>query len=174
WLPQETIAFSGCKAALATRVELEPGARFIGMEVLSLGRPAAGEHFAHGRLKQRLEIFRTGERLLVEQLRLTGGGPELSQAWGLAGHSTVGTLVAVSGLTPELWARRAPELVQRVRDEVAPLGGLTAVTEVAGAIVCRFLGDGSRQAHVVLRRAWELVRPELTQSPAVAPRIWAT
>lgn len=174
WLPQETIAFSGSIASLTTRVELALGASFIGMEVLCLGRPAAGERFDHGRLNQRLELWRAGERLLVEQLRLTGGGPELRQAWGLSGHTTVGTLVAVSGLPPEVWAKRVPDLVLRIREAVAPLGGLAAVTQVAGAIVCRFLGDGSRPAHAVLRRAWELVRPELTQSPAIAPRIWAT
>lgn len=174
WLPQETIAFDGSVAALTTHVELAKGASFVGMDVLCLGRPAAGEHFEQGRLKQRLELRQEGQRLLVEQLRLAGGGPELRQAWGLSGHTTLGTLVAVSGHTPEAWAKRAPELVQRLRDALAPVEGLAAVTHVAGAIVCRFLGDGSRPAHAVLRRAWELIRPELTQSPAVAPRIWAT
>jgi len=174
WLPQETIAFSGSVASLSTRVELEPGASFIGMEVLCLGRPAAGERFDVGRLKQRLEVRRAGEPLVLEQLRLRGGGPELSQAWGLHGRTTLGTLIAVSGLEPEHWARRMPDLIQAVRDAIAPLGGLGAVTQVAGALVCRFLGDGSSAAHAVLRRAWELIRPELTQRPAVAPRIWAT
>ena len=174
WLPQETIAFNGSIAVLSTRVELEPGANFIGMEVLCLGRPAAGESFDVGRLQQRLEVRRAGEPLLVERLRLRGNGPELCQAWGLNGHTTLGTLIAVSGLAPELWARRVPELVHRVREAIAPLGGVGAVTQVAGALVCRFLGDGSSPAHAVLRRAWELIRPELTQTPAVAPRIWAT
>lgn len=174
WLPQETIAFSGSVTSLTTRVELAPGANFIGMEVLCLGRPAAGESFERGRLSQRLEISRDGAPLVIEQFRVTGGGPELQQAWGLGRHSTLGTLVAVSGLASELWARRAPAIIDRIREAVTPLGGIAAVTQMAGALVCRFLGDGSRPAHAVLRRAWELVRPELTQSPAVAPRIWAT
>ena len=174
WLPQETIAFSGSIASLSTRVELEPGASFIGMEVLCLGRPASGERFDVGRLRQRLEVRRAGEPLVVEQLSLRGGGPELGQAWGLNGHTTLGTLIAVSRLAPELWARSLPDLVQRVRDEIAPLGGTAAVTQLAGTLVCRFLGDGSSAAHAVLRRAWQLIRPELTQTPAVAPRIWAT
>ena len=174
WLPQETIAFNGSISSLSTRVELDPGASFIGMEITCLGRPAAGERFDLGSLKQRLEVRRAGEPLILEQLQLRGGGPELVQAWGLQGHTALGTLVAVSGLKPELWAPRVPDLVQRLRDAVAPLGATAAVTQVAGAIVCRFLGDGSRAAHAVLRRAWELIRPELTDSPAVAPRIWAT
>lgn len=174
WLPQETIAFSGSVASLTTRVELEPGASFIGMEVLCLGRPAAGERFEAGYLRQRLEVRRAGKPLVMEQLRLRGGGPELHQAWGLHGHTTLGTLIAVSGQAPELWARRALDLVQHVREGIAPRGGIAAVTQVAGAIVCRFLGDGSSPAQAVLRRAWELIRPELTQTPAVAPRIWAT
>jgi urease accessory protein len=174
WLPQETIAFSGSIASLSTRVELEAGSSFIGSEVLCLGRPAAHESFDHGRLTQRLEIWQAGRPLFVEKFQLNGGGPELRQAWGLHGHSTLGTLVAVSPLPPEAWARRLPPLVRKVREALAPLAGLAAVTQVSGVIVCRFLGAGSSEAHAVLRRAWELVRPELTESPAVAPRIWAT
>lgn len=174
WLPQETIAFSGSIASLSTRVELEAGSNFIGSEVLCLGRPAAHESFDRGHLTQRLEIWRGERPLLFEQIQLAGGGPELCQPWGLHGHSTLGTLVAVSALAPEVWARRLPPLVQSLREGLAPLAGLAAVTQVSGVLVCRFLGAGASEAHAVLRRAWELVRPALTESPAVAPRIWAT
>jgi urease accessory protein len=37
WLPQETIVFSGANASVTTRVALEPGARFIGWDIVSLG-----------------------------------------------------------------------------------------------------------------------------------------
>lgn len=174
WLPQETIAFSGSIASLTTRVELEVGSSFIGCEVLCLGRPAAQESFDHGRLTQRLEIWQGKRPLILEQIQLDGGGPELRQPWGLHGHSTLGTLVAVSALAPEVWAQRLPPLVKRLREGLAPLAGLAAVTQVSGVVVCRFLGAGASDAHAVLRRAWQIVRPELTDSPAVAPRIWAT
>jgi len=45
---QETILYAGCRATLATGVTLVPGARFIGWEVLCLGRPAAAERFDAG------------------------------------------------------------------------------------------------------------------------------
>lgn len=174
WLPQETIAFNGSRSTLTTRVELESGATFIGSEVLCLGRPAAGDPFQRGSLAQRLEVWREAGPLLIEQLRLRDGGPELTQRWGLAGCSTLGTLVAIAGSPTERSERHLSQLVERVRECLTPAACLAAVTQVSGAIVCRFLGDGAGAAHAVLRQAWKILRPELTQCPPVAPRIWAT
>ena len=56
WLPQETLLFDGARAAIATAVELAGDARFIGWDVIQLGRTASGERFASGRLRQTVEI----------------------------------------------------------------------------------------------------------------------
>ena len=49
WLPLDTILFGGSRALIETDVELEPGARFIGWEQLSLGRPLSGDRYATAR-----------------------------------------------------------------------------------------------------------------------------
>ena len=49
WLPQETIFFDGARARLETRVLLAADSRFIGWDILCLGRAAAGELFENGR-----------------------------------------------------------------------------------------------------------------------------
>ncbi|CAN0465315.1 unnamed protein product, partial [Phaeothamnion confervicola] len=43
WLPQENLLFDSARARIATSVHLAPHARFIGWEILCLGRPACGE-----------------------------------------------------------------------------------------------------------------------------------
>jgi urease accessory protein len=75
WLPQETILYDGAHATLDTRVELAPGARFVGAETICFGLPARDEPFARGACRQRFSIARGGRPLFVERGRFDGGGP---------------------------------------------------------------------------------------------------
>lgn len=50
WLPQENIVFNGARAWNQTRIQLAPGARFIGWEITCLGRPASAQWFDQGSL----------------------------------------------------------------------------------------------------------------------------
>ena len=49
WLPQETIVFDGALASLASEVRLEGDARYLGWEILCLGRTGSGERFVQRR-----------------------------------------------------------------------------------------------------------------------------
>ena len=48
WLPQETIFFNGCRAAIDSEIRLAPGARYLGWDAWCLGRSASGERFTQG------------------------------------------------------------------------------------------------------------------------------
>ena len=50
WLPQDTILFGGSSAAIHTEILLEKSARFMGWELLTLGRPRSGDHYRTGNL----------------------------------------------------------------------------------------------------------------------------
>ena len=69
WLPQETILFSGSKVEMATTVQLDARARFIGWDMTCLGRPASGDVYAAGSCDQRYQILRDGQPLLLERNR---------------------------------------------------------------------------------------------------------
>lgn len=167
WLPQETIVFDGAHVNMATRIELEHEARFIGWEVLCLGRPGAGERFEHGVVRQNWEIWRDGKPLLVERALYKQGGAALDAAWGLAGQPVCGTLVCVGS---------EAGLIERVREATAQLNisGLFSVSQLAEVLVCRYLGPHGEEARRCFIQAWEILRPAILQRPACAPRIWAT
>lgn len=168
WLPQETIAFEQSRTGIRTTVVLEEGARFVGWDILALGRPAAGEGFELGALDQRLEVRRAGDALINERLSIRGGGPELRAPWGLAGFDTSATLVAVH---PD----PVPAgLIDLVRESLASSPAYAAVSVVSEAIVVRILTDGARQSLDTLTGVWKVIRPSLLQRPAEIPRIWAT
>ena len=70
WLPQESIVFDGARARMETRVRLAAGSRFIGWDILCLGRAAAGERFAQGRFDLLCRVERGGApcRLVEHQV----------------------------------------------------------------------------------------------------------
>ncbi|MGZ5053191.1 MAG: urease accessory protein UreD, partial [Methylobacter sp.] len=92
WLPQETIIYQGAQLKSTVNVELSVGARFIGWEILSLGRPACGESFDNGLADMSWQIYCQGQPLFLERLYLDAKA--FTARWGLQGLSACGTLFA--------------------------------------------------------------------------------
>jgi urease accessory protein len=166
WLPQETILYSGCQAGMRTTIQLAPGARFIGWEILCLGRPAAKQPFAAGVCQQSIEVWRDGCPIVIERARLHGGSDVLQAAWGFAGYDVSATLIATPVDARLLDAVRAIE--------IAAPQALTAATLIDDVLICRFLGAQARQALDYFQRVWTCLRPEVVGLIASPPRIWAT
>jgi urease accessory protein len=164
WLPQETIVFEGAAAELESDIRLAPDARFIGWEILRLGRTASGERFTRGQLRTRTMIRCDGRIAWLERARLEGGSDLLDSPLGLAGEPVFGTLLAVG---PDVDAG----LVAACR-EPEPRAGTGAVTCLPGVLVARYLGASSEGAREYFARLWSIVRPALAGRDAVPPRIW--
>jgi len=145
WLPQETIAFHGARSRLDVDVELDLEARFVGWDVLCLGRPASGEPFERGWLDQRWRIRRAGRDVWSDRLRVIPGSPLLTAPWGLRGCTTVATLVCTPGEARWLDDVRAAVHLRS--------GEHFAASALRGAIVCRFLGSQAHRARAVLQSA---------------------
>ena len=166
WLPQETILYARCRASLSTRVTLAPGARFMGWEVLCLGRPAAGEHFDAGLCRHRLELWCGDRPLLIERSTIAGGSELLRAPWGFGGRTVSGTLLA----TPADEA-----LLATVREAVTvEHDDLFSATLLDSVLLCRYLGDSAESARRCFADAWRAVRPALLGREAQPPRIWRT
>jgi urease accessory protein len=160
-VPQQTVVFDGADARLTTRANLAEGARFLGWEVVCLGRPACAERFAHGRVRLGLEIWRGERPLLIERGRLAGGSELLEGAFGLGGHAALGTMVATEGD------------VDAVRAAVAAGAPHVAVTRVSGLVVVRALGADAGRVRRWLERARHAVR-DAWRRPRLDPAIWRT
>jgi len=159
WLPQETIVFCGARAQLDTEVRLGADARYLGWEILCLGRTGSGEKFARGEMRLSTRVFRDDKLLWLERGRIEGGGMLLESAAGLQGRPVCATLIA-AGAGFDLAACRAIEDI--------------AVTQLPGVLVARYLGDSSEQAKRLFARLWTVLRPALFGRDAQPPRIWST
>lgn len=168
WLPQETIVYAGAQARMSTRVELQHGSRFIGWEMLCLGRPACGESFAQGRLLQRFELWRNERPLWIERACFAGGARGLSADWGLGRRPLTATLVATGS---------DRDLRDRVRAVVALESGAEesfSATQLDDVLVCRYLGTQAQRARACLGTAWAEIRRSLLGRVPCVPRIWNT
>ncbi len=167
WLPQETIVFDGARARGTTRIELAPGARFLGWEIVCLGRPACGERFTNGLFIQGMEVYRQGRPLLHERSRFDGGGAILDAPWGLNGHPVSGTLICSGGDETDLVC---------VRDSLGEDGSdeMTGATLFEDVLLVRFVGKEVERARMRFQRIWEVLRPRKLGKPALRPRIWNT
>ncbi len=164
WLPQETLVFAGAHARLATRIALAGDARFLGWEILGLGRPACDEAFRDGRVDFRFEIARDGRPALLEHLR---GGP--GGVAGLRGRTAVATLVATPADDTVLAAARA------ALDEDGEAGDvLGAATRIDDLVIVRALAARCEPLLRACVRVWSAVRPLVAGRVAVVPRIWHT
>jgi urease accessory protein len=137
WLPRETIVFDGALADLRSRVALRQGARYIGWEVLSLGR------FRRGRMKIETRFTQEGRPLFIEKGEINGGGRLMRSPVGLGGRSVVGTLVAT-------------------HEGKVDVPGI-AITRLPGLLVARYFGDSSEEALQGFIRVWKALRPSAVE-----------
>ena len=168
WLPQETIFFNGCRAAINNHITLAADARYLGWDVWCMGRSASGERFDQGELRIATDIRLADMPLWIEQGRIAGGSPLLHASAGFAGRSVCGTLLA-AGVTI------APELLATCR-KVLPGEGdaLHGITVLPQLLVARYLGHSSEAARAWFVDLWRLLRPALAGCEAQLPRIWST
>ena len=160
WLPRETIVFDGAMARLECDVRLAAGARYVGWEVLCLGRTGSGERYERGEIRIETKVAREGKLLWLERGRIEGGGALMGSPAGLAGRSVVGTLIAT--------------IENADKDLVARCRKLAAVTVLPGLLIARSLGDSSEEAMRAFTEVWKIVRPFVCGRAGVEPRIWRT
>jgi urease accessory protein len=140
WLPQETILFDAMNFERRLTADLEPGARFLMVEPLVLGRVAMGERLRAGRFRDRVEIRLAGRPVYLDGVRLAGDiDTQMARAATMNGARAMAALVYV-GPDSEAW-------LDRLRRLMPETGGVSLVSP--DCLACRIVAaDG-----FALRRA---------------------
>lgn len=168
WLPQESIAFDAARARMRTSVELEEGARYVGMETLCLGRRAAGERFSRGALRLAADIRLGGQPLWHERGVIEGGSPLLDSPIGLAGYSVCSTILAAGR---DVDAETLAACRHAAPGEAGAHAGVTALPRL---FVGRYLGHSAEAARHWFLALWTALRPAFIGRDMAVPRIWNT
>ncbi|MCB1775672.1 MAG: urease accessory protein UreD [Gammaproteobacteria bacterium] len=164
WLPQENIYFPGAQVRLDTRIDLQGSARFAYWEIQCLGRPVLEEGFDRGFIDSRLSVYREGEPLVLERLRVSADNRARLSL--MAGLPVGGSLLISNAGEAE---------IEACRDLLLGDGAdYTGATLLGDILVVRYLGTSTERARRLFADVWRAVRPgALGRSPA-DPRIWAT
>lgn len=171
WLPQETIIYNGAQVINTTRVELSASSRFIGWEILCLGRPAASERFSEGQYWQRIELLRDGLPLFLEHNRYDNHSEVLNAVWGLQQQAVTATLLCT--MQP---SEQSQHLLESIRRQVVidRRCELFSVSQLAEVLLCRYIGASSARAKALFTQIWSQIRLAEFAKPGCPPRIWNT
>ena len=174
WLPQELVLYADALYQQQLRVELAPGASFLAMEVVRLGRTAAGENLGEGCWRSSTTIHRLAtatqpERWeLVDRLQLSGDA--LQGEHGMHGQPVFGSLVWAA---PEaLDATALQPLLEQARAARTGLEGSMVCGALEQGLVARYRGPSSQAARFWFCRIWALIRAQRGLAPPELPRVW--
>ncbi len=165
WLPQGAIAFQGACYRQQMRVELEPGACFIGWEVTRFGRTARGEQFLTGQWRSHLTVYQEGNLLWGDRAGFIGSRETVEHPHSLGGQPLLGSFIAIG-------RPFNPELLPTLR--AIPSEGESGLTMTPGAgILGRYRGPTRAGAQAWLMALWGQLRPHYGDRPSPKMRIWA-
>jgi urease accessory protein len=159
YLPQETILFDGARLVRRTAIDVAPGGRFCGAEMLAFGRAARGEILRSGRLFESWRIARAGKLVWYDALALEGAiTQELGAPFSFAGAEAVATSLYVG--------EDAERLLPCARDLAEGAASL-----VNGVLVARLLGSPAARVRAELVKYLMGLRQEAGLDPLL-PRLW--
>jgi urease accessory protein len=167
WLPQEAIVFNSANARQTVSVELSDDARYIGWDILALGRTASRESFVQGRYEQSWRVTKNGVPLWLERGKIEGGSAMLDSSAGLAGYPVVATLIALGNASNAA-------LVAACRAIAVSADARVAITALPQLLIARYLGHRAEDAKNFMQSIWRELRPHYIGRAVQTPRIWST
>jgi urease accessory protein len=167
WLPQETIVFNGAIYRQDLRVELAPGASWLGWEITRFGRSARGEKFLQGEWRSHTEVWQQGRPLWIERQWLPAGEEIFNSPHALAGQPVVASLAWVGQSV-------SPEIVEKARMlwSAKERQGEAGVTQLISGLLCRYRGSSTVEVRNWFTDVWQLLRLSFLGRPATKPRVW--
>jgi urease accessory protein len=172
WLPQELVLFAGGLLEQNLTVELAAGASWLGMDVVRLGRSAAGETLGQGCWRSQLQVCRRGPEgrrwELVDPLEISGAS--LAAEHGMAGQPVLGSLVWAA--PQPLGAAALAQLLADCRSDRQGLEGDLACGALDQGLIARYRGPSSQAARFWFTRLWARIRAARGLSAPELPRVW--
>lgn len=172
WVPQETIVFNGALYRQEQRIELAPGAIWLGWDITRFGRTARGEQFVQGNWRSHTEVWQAGHPLWIDRQWLPGCDSLFHSPHGLAGCPVVGSLALVGQtVTPELVNEARDRWLRLVESDQFP-SAEAGVTRLQSGLLCRYRGHSSLLARQWFVAVWQVLREQCLQRSLCVPRVW--
>lgn len=161
-MPDMLIPHAKAQLRQQIRVELAPGAGYIGAEVVAPGRVARDERFEYRSLQLVTSVLHDGREMATDVVRLMPAERDPRGPGGLGSHDYLVTMtVATRGRSLD------PTDFDAVAAEAVGDNGVGAAGALPGGagVAIRLLTDSSRSAAAATRHCWEHARSLLLNSP---------
>ncbi|KAM3089675.1 urease accessory protein UreD [Phormidesmis sp. 146-35] len=165
WLPQETIVFNQSIYRQHLRVDLAPGACWLGWDLTRFGRSARGEKFVEGEWRSHTEVWQEDRPLWIDRQRLVGSEESFTSPHGLNNCPVIGSLALV-GQSVE------PEFIEKARSLWTGNPEFAGVTRLISGLLCRYRGHSTMEARQWFVEVWRSLRGLYCDRPVCIPRVW--
>ena len=172
WIPQELIVYQGGLFEQNINVNLDPSSSFLCVDLVRLGRTAAGEELGSGIWRSSLEIFRENTKGKHYEFsdRLELSGDALKSIHGLEKKPVFGSL---TWITPkEIKQKDLSNLLVNCREQRDGLEGFMTCSLLENGISARYTGSSTQSARFWFYRIWRLTRSLRKLSMPEYMRIW--
>lgn len=165
WFPQETIVFNQSLYRQQLRVDLAPGACWLGWDLTRFGRTARGEKFVEGEWRSHTEVWQDDRPLWIDRQWLLGSEESFISPHGLNDCPVIGSLALV-GRSVE------PECVEKARSLWTGNPESAGVTRLMSGLLCRYRGHSTMEARQWFVEVWRSLRGLYSDRPVCIPRVW--
>ncbi len=170
WLPQETIVFDQARYRQDLRINLAPGAHWLGWEITRFGRSASGEKFVSGDWRSHTEVWQGDRPLWIDRQWLPGSPEIFHSPHGLADCPVVGSFAWIGQPVDRELIEAARNLASQTLPDLSP--AQFGVTELPLGMLCRYRGSSNLEVRRGFCAIWHLLRLSFLKRPACAPRVW--
>ncbi len=172
WMPQELIIYQGGLFEQNMTVKIDHSSSFLCVDLVRLGRTAAGEKLGNGIWRSSLEVFSENtERKKYEFIdRLELSGEALNSIHGLEEQPVFGSLTWITpkGINQEALS----DLLVKCRHQRAGLKGFMTCSLLENGISARYTGSSTQSARFWFYRIWSLTRVFRKSNVPEYMRIW--
>ena len=172
WIPQELIIYQGGLFEQNMTVNLDTSSSFLCVDLVRLGRTAAGEELGSGVWRSSLEIFRKNPQGKHYEFsdRLELSGEALKSIHGLEHQPVFGSL---TWITPKgINQKDLSDLLVKCRQQRDGLEGFMTCSLLENGISARYRGSSTQSARFWFYRIWSLTRVFRKLSMPEYMRIW--
>jgi len=158
YLPQETIFFDGFSLNRRLTINLEAGAKYLGVESYIFGRQAMSETITQGALRDRISLSQNGKLIYQDQTRLDGDVGSKLQRTGIA----AGAIAMASMIYAAADAQARLEAVRAALE-----GAHAGATIMDGILIARILAPDA-----VTLRHYVTAGLRVCGDGRALPRVW--
>lgn len=169
-LPQGTILFDGARLHRRTRLAADEDSVLLYGEILYFGRAAMDESFDTGQLHDRTEIWRAGQLVLSDVLRLEGNLRTAFESRSGLARARAAAVAYLVHPTPE---RFVDGLRERLTANASDCAHAAAGLHDGGPLVVRWLAEDAMALRKNFGSLWTHLRSSVLARPARTPRIWS-